>query len=68
MEDTLTIVIKLDGKEIYVNLEAGKVVAGSIHSGVFQHRQLVVGKEFDLCGYPYVELEEDNGEGVGVPA
>jgi hypothetical protein len=67
MEDTLTIVIKLDGKEIYVNLEAGKVIAGSVH-GAFENKKLVVGKEFDLCGYPYVELEEDNSEGVGVPA
>lgn len=59
MEDTLSIVIKLDNQTtVMVNMANGKVLSGSVRR---ENRvtTLSVKETYRLCGYPYVELEED---------
>lgn len=58
MENTLSIVINVDGVTLMVNLENGKVVSGSVNR-YGNLTTLSVSETYELCGYPYVELEED---------
>lgn len=68
MEDTLSIVVIHNGEHIMVNLEAGKVVGGSVTQFGVPTKTLKVIREYDLCGYPYTELATDDPEEAGVLA
>lgn len=70
MDNTLTIVIELEGKSVYVSLQDGKVIGGSVvdlSSGMhLDGATLKVTDQYDLCGYPYVILKEEGNDKEGV--
>lgn len=60
MPNTLTIVIRNNDEQYIISLEDGKVMSGSLFNLATDEMTDLTRNNYELCGYPYVELSPSN--------